>query len=81
MRTVKKEYTNGEVTIVWQNELCVHSGNCVRGLPLVFNTHVHPWINAEGATTEEIINQVKKCPSGALTYYLNNEAGNQISQK
>ena len=32
-----------------------------------------PWIDAEGASTEEIINQVKKCPSGALTTYLNNE--------
>ena len=81
MRTVTKEYTNGEVTIVWQNELCIHSGNCVRGLPAVFNTKASPWINAEGATTEEIINQVKKCPSGALSYYLNKEAANKSFQK
>ena len=25
----------------------------------------------EGATTERIIEQVKKCPSGALSYFLN----------
>ncbi len=81
MRSVRKEYTNGEVTIVWQNTLCIHSGNCVRGLPAVFNNGASPWINAEGATTEEIIDQVKKCPSGALTYYLNNEPENKISQK
>jgi uncharacterized Fe-S cluster protein YjdI len=73
MKSVKKEYTNGEVTIVWQNSLCQHSAKCVRGLPSVFNYAVHPWINAEGATTEEIIEQVKKCPSGALGYFLNNE--------
>lgn len=28
----------------------------------------------DGATTEKIIDQVKKCPSGALSYYLNAEA-------
>nr|MDA3954119.1 CDGSH iron-sulfur domain-containing protein [Bacteroidales bacterium] len=27
----------------------------------------------EGATTNEMINQVKKCPSGALSFYLNND--------
>jgi uncharacterized Fe-S cluster protein YjdI len=69
----KKEYTNGEVTIVWQPKLCIHSANCVNGLPGVFNTKAKPWINAEGASTEEIIAQIKQCPSGALQYYLNEE--------
>jgi len=27
----------------------------------------------DGASTEKIIEQVRKCPSGALSYYLNNE--------
>jgi uncharacterized Fe-S cluster protein YjdI len=66
-----KEYTNGEVTIVWKNALCIHSGNCVRGLREVFNPKASPWINAEGATTEQIVEQVKKCPSGALSFYMN----------
>jgi uncharacterized Fe-S cluster protein YjdI len=72
MRSVTKEYTNGEVTIVWKNSLCVHSGNCFRGLQAVFDPRKQPWIIPEGATTEEIIEQVKKCPSGALSCYLNN---------
>ena len=66
-----KEYTNGDVTIVWKLELCKHSATCVKGLPGVFNTSSRPWIKAEGASTEAIIEQVKKCPSGALTTYLN----------
>ncbi len=28
----------------------------------------------DGATTERIIEQVRKCPSGALSYYLNADA-------
>ncbi len=64
-------YTNGEVTIIWKPNLCSHSANCVRGLPAVFNNRERPWINPEGATTEEIIAQVEKCPSGALSYVRN----------
>ena len=68
-----KEYTNGEVTIVWKSNLCIHSANCVNGLPGVFDVKARPWINAEGASTQEIVEQIKKCPSGALTYYMNGE--------
>lgn len=70
-RNLIKEYSNGEVTIVWKNGLCIHSGNCVRGLHEVFNTKASPWINANGSTTEKIVEQVKKCPSGALSFYVN----------
>jgi uncharacterized Fe-S cluster protein YjdI len=66
-----KEYTNGEVTVVWKNGLCIHSANCVRGLPAVFNNRHSPWINMQAASTEQIIEQVKKCPSGALSFYMN----------
>lgn len=64
------KYSNGEVTIVWQPERCIHSGNCVRGLPEVFKPREKPWITPEDSTTEKIIQQVKKCPSGALSYFL-----------
>lgn len=71
------KYTNGEVTIVWKPDPCIHSGNCVRGLPEVFKSKEKPWITPEGATTERIIEQVKKCPSGALSYFMNNEQTSQ----
>ncbi|MGB5420111.1 (4Fe-4S)-binding protein [Algibacter sp.] len=68
-----KEYNNGEVTIVWKPELCIHSGICVKGLPNVFRPKVRPWIRIDKGTTEDLINQVKRCPSGALSYYLKGE--------
>jgi len=64
------KYSNGEVTIVWKPELCIHSGRCVGGLPEVFKPKEKPWITPEGSTTEKIIEQVRKCPSGALSYFL-----------
>jgi len=68
---MKKEYSNDEVTIVWQPKMCIHSEKCFRGLPSVFKPKDKPWIHPEGATTEQIINQVRACPSGALSYYIN----------
>ena len=70
-KDLTKEYTNGEVTIVWQNAKCIHSANCVRNNPNVFQPKEKPWIKPEGSTTEKIIDTVNKCPSGALTYFLN----------
>ena len=65
------KYTNGEVTIVWKPDSCIHSTLCWKGLKEVFDPKKRPWIEPNGATTEQIIEQVSKCPSGALSYYMN----------
>ncbi len=69
-----KEYTNGEVTVVWEAEKCIHSAICAKGLPQVFQPRDKPWVKIDAAETETIVNQVKECPSGALSFYMNNEA-------
>lgn len=66
-----KHYTNGEVTVVWKPKLCIHSTICWKGLISVFNPKERPWIKMDGATTDRIIEQVRQCPSGALSYYMN----------
>ena len=68
-----KEYSNGETTVVWEAEKCIHSGICPKGLPEVFRPRLRPWIKMDTAKTEAVINQVKQCPSGALRYYMNAE--------
>ncbi|WP_138433312.1 (4Fe-4S)-binding protein [Winogradskyella algicola] len=65
-----KEYSNGEVTVVWEAEKCIHSAMCVKGLPDVFQPKERPWIKIDSGTTDNIIKTVKKCPSGALSYYM-----------
>jgi uncharacterized Fe-S cluster protein YjdI len=68
------KYTNGEVTIVWKPDVCIHSAICFKGLGEVFNPGKRPWIDPMGAATEKIVDQVRKCPSGALSYFMNKEA-------
>jgi uncharacterized Fe-S cluster protein YjdI len=68
-----KEYSNGELTIVWEPGICAHSEICINCLPEVYNPYGKPWITIEKATTEQLKEQLVKCPSGALSYYMNNE--------
>jgi uncharacterized Fe-S cluster protein YjdI len=62
-----KEYSNGEITVVWQSSKCSHSANCVKNLSSVFQPKNQPWIKMENASSEEISATVAKCPSGALS--------------
>jgi uncharacterized Fe-S cluster protein YjdI len=60
-------YRNKDITVVWKPELCIHSGICARGLSAVFSPSRKPWVDLSQAHTMQIIEQVKKCPSGALS--------------
>jgi uncharacterized Fe-S cluster protein YjdI len=77
MKDITKKYNNGEITIVWKPGECIHSGICFRGLNSVFDPKKRPWITPEQASSQEIINQIDKCPSGALSYYKNDKTANQ----
>ncbi|MFL0354006.1 (4Fe-4S)-binding protein [Xanthomarina sp. GH4-25] len=71
-----KNYTNDEVTIVWEPEKCIHSGICVKGLGDVFKPKEKPWIKIDAASTDALVKQVKACPSGALSYFMNDAKDN-----
>lgn len=80
-KSTTKHYSNGEVTIVWKPNLCTHSAICAKGLPNVFQPKERPWVKADAATTQQIVEQVAKCPSGALSSFMNDESGNDISSE
>lgn len=71
MKGRKLRYVSGEVTIIWQPDLCEHAGVCVKMLPEVYNPKERPWIKTGVATKEQLIKQIEACPSGALTYEIN----------
>jgi uncharacterized Fe-S cluster protein YjdI len=75
----QKKYTKDDITVIWQPGLCRHSTLCWKGLIQVFNPQIRPWINMEGASAERIIEQVKKCPSGALSFINNSESKDDIN--
>ena len=69
---IKKEYSNGNLTIVWKPRKCIHAGVCVRALPKVYKPKSKPWISMEYASSDALKEQIHQCPSGALSYYNSN---------
>ena len=63
-----KAYKGKSITIHDNRRICAHVGECLRRLPAVFDKKRRPWIDADGAETEQIIDAIKNCPSGALSY-------------
>lgn len=64
---MKKKYAIEDIYVVWDPSKCIHSGICARGLPEVFKPREVPWVQTENSNRERIIEQVSKCPSGALS--------------
>ena len=63
-----KPVETDELTIHFDMKTCIHSRRCWLGLPNVFDPAQRPWIQPEGASTEEIVAVIDACPSGALSY-------------
>jgi uncharacterized Fe-S cluster protein YjdI len=58
---------SAHIIVHYDPAVCTHAGRCVQSLPSVFNVSRNPWIDANGASPEEIVAAVARCPSGALT--------------
>lgn len=74
----QKEYSNGQITVVWKPNLCIHSKNCVKGSPEVFLPKEKPWVQMSHSENENIIKTIYSCPSGALTYYRNDGVKKEV---
>ena len=48
--------------------VCSHAAHCTNDLPKVWRTGIEPWIDPDGASPEQAIEVIRKCPSGALGY-------------
>jgi uncharacterized Fe-S cluster protein YjdI len=76
-----REYSNKDITVFWRPDRCIHSANCLIGLPLVFNNGRRPWIDIEGASSKEIIKTVNTCPSRALVYIKNSDHSRRVTKR
>ncbi len=64
----RRNYFGKEITIHDNRKICSHAAECVDNLPSVFKLNERPWIDPDGARIQEVINTIRKCPSGALSY-------------
>ncbi len=63
-----QSYESDEIVVTFDPNICIHSGDCVRGLPAVFDVRLKRWVRPENAPAERVAEQVRRCPSGALQF-------------
>ena len=69
MSSKTQEYRGKEITIRFDGSKCIHSRNCVLGLPNVFRANEPgDWIQPDNGSVEDLIAVARSCPSGAITY-------------
>jgi len=74
----REDYLGKSVTIHDNRGICAHAGFCTENLSSVFRLKSEPWIDPDGAEVDEIVNTIRKCPSGALSYSIDGvEYGDQ----
>ncbi len=76
-----RTYENDRIKVIWKPEKCVYSGNCVKGLPKVFDARRRPWVDVTAADAAEIMRVIDTCPSGALSYEQPNRGGSVKSRR
>ena len=74
MKNIIKTYTKDDVIVKWEPHKCIHSAICFHGLPSVFDPRKKPWVNMDAGLKEDIISQVRKCPSAALSLQMDEKA-------
>src|SRR5207244_2410033 len=65
-KNLDKHYVGEAVDVTYNLKRCIHAEQCIHHLASVFKKDAHPWIDANGASTQEIMSVVSLCPSGAL---------------
>lgn len=64
----RRDYPGKEVTVHDNRKICSHAAECVNNLSSVFKLGSRPWINPDASKMNDIVEVVRRCPSGALSY-------------
>ena len=64
----RDSYAGKTITIHDNRGICAHAGACTDGLKTVWRMDTEPWIDPDGAEAKAIIDTIARCPSGALSY-------------
>jgi len=76
-----RDYVGKNITIHDKSYACSKAGNCVAGSPKVFDPKRKPWIEPDAEAAEKIIETIRKCPSGALSYSVDGVLYNNYSDE
>src|SRR4029450_8518412 len=62
-------YSGKDAIVTWDESLCRHAAECVRGAPAVFKPRARPWVDPDAASVDALAATIARCPSGALKLF------------
>jgi CDGSH-type Zn-finger protein/truncated hemoglobin YjbI len=75
----RDSYEGQQLTVLDNRGTCAHSGFCSDRLRTVFHEGQEPFVTPSGARFDEIVQAVRQCPSGALSFAVDGrEAREQV---
>ena len=66
--TEQDRYQSEDITILDNRSVCAHIGSCTEGHPGVWRLKKEPWIKPDQAARDSIVEVIRQCPSGALSF-------------
>ncbi len=77
----ERRYEGKRITIHDNRTICSHAKECVNRLPTVFRFGGSPWIQPDAAEVDEIIDVINRCPSGALSYSIDDVQDRELDRE
>ncbi|CAN5719931.1 CDGSH iron-sulfur domain-containing protein [soil metagenome] len=64
----RKDYRSEDINVTFDPGRCIHSAECIHGLPEVFDIEKRPWIQPDNSDPDTVAEVVMQCPTGALQF-------------
>lgn len=66
-RKIVKDFSGKTTTVTWNSQLCIHVAECGRAKGELFVGNRKPWCDPDTSSDQEVLDVVKRCPTGALS--------------
>lgn len=78
-KKIIKNYTGSSATVTWDGQLCIHVAECGKAKGELFEGGRKPWCDPDTTADEDVLDVVKRCPTGALSVVFKDPAKNEQS--
>lgn len=68
MSNDKTKYDGEKINVEWDGRLCIHIGECGSSEGDLFVGGRNPWCKPDLVSVDEVVDVVKRCPTGAITF-------------
>lgn len=77
-KTIK--YEGERADVMWNERLCIHVGECGRAQGDLFVGGRQPWCQPDLSSTDEVVEIIERCPTGALTCHRKHDGPEETAE-